>query len=93
MNEPIGRAETFARNGDKIIIREETFVRDCAAAKVLGITSRTLRNWRNAGSGPRFAKIGGAVWYNLRDLEAFMLTGNRRIGRPRTIPRAAAARR
>ena len=32
------------------------------------ITVRTLANWRSAGLGPAFAKIGGAVLYPLKKL-------------------------
>lgn len=35
------------------------------------ISARTLSNWRWAGTGPKFLKLGGRVVYPLRDLEAW----------------------
>lgn len=32
------------------------------------IAVRTLANWRSAGSGPRFSRLGGRVLYPLSDL-------------------------
>lgn len=32
---------------------------------------RTLANWRSSGNGPPFVKIGGAIAYKLRDVEAW----------------------
>ena len=40
-----------------------------SAADYLGISRRTLEKWRTAGGGPRFAKLGGVVVYDERDLE------------------------
>lgn len=35
------------------------------------INVRTLANWRSSGNGPPFVKIGGAVLYRYRDIEAW----------------------
>jgi len=35
------------------------------------VTSGTLRNWRCAGRGPPFIKVGRAVLYPLEDLETW----------------------
>jgi hypothetical protein len=35
------------------------------------ITERTLANWRSAGNGPEFTKIGGKILYPLDRLEAW----------------------
>lgn len=35
------------------------------------INVRTLTNWRSQGKGPRFQKIGGAILYRMRDIEAW----------------------
>ena len=48
------------------------------AAKRLGLRVSTLRRWRWAGKGPSFLKIGGAVRYDLADLEAFIEASRRR---------------
>ncbi len=42
-----------------------------AAARYLGLSYRTLQNWRSAGKGPRYARIGGVVRYWETDLEKF----------------------
>ncbi len=47
------------------------------AARILGLSVKTLRRWRWAGKGPRFLKIGGAVRYDPADLEAFMREARR----------------
>jgi hypothetical protein len=44
------------------------------AAKVLGITCKTLTNWRSLGIGPQFIQYdgrNGAVRYRLADLVAW----------------------
>lgn len=35
------------------------------------ITEKTLSNWRGAGTGPPFTKIGFKVFYALKDVEAW----------------------
>ncbi len=42
------------------------------AAKILNLEVATLRRWRWSGRGPRFLKLGGAVRYELADIEAFI---------------------
>lgn len=34
------------------------------AARILGISVRTLQTWRVTGGGPPFVKVGAAVRYN-----------------------------
>ena len=43
-----------------------------SAASYLGISRRTLEKWRVVGGGPPFAKLGGVVVYDERDLEEFV---------------------
>jgi hypothetical protein len=43
-------------------------VRDVEAAKLLGLSVKTLRAWRMHRSGPPYIKAGGAVFYNKGDL-------------------------
>lgn len=43
-----------------------------AAARFLGVTKRTLKQWRQDGRGPRFVKVGRSVRYRMTDLEAFV---------------------
>ena len=40
-------------------------------ARFLTLEVATLRRWRWSGRGPRFLKLGGAVRYELADIEAF----------------------
>lgn len=47
------------------------------AAKFLGYTSGTLRNWAYRGIGPMVRKVGGKAFYRLEDLEAYRDTGAR----------------
>ncbi len=38
------------------------------AAEVLGVTERTLGQWRYEGRGPDFVKAGNLIFYRLQDL-------------------------
>jgi len=42
------------------------------AARWLGLAPHTLANWAVLGRGPRFARIGRSIRYDLRDLEEFL---------------------
>lgn len=48
------------------------------AAELLALRVATLRRWRWAGRGPRFAKIGAAVRYDPAELRAFIEAQTRR---------------
>lgn len=52
-------------------------VNEIEAARMLGISVKTMRRWRWAGRGPVFHKIGGAVRYHPDSLEAFIEAGRR----------------
>lgn len=45
----------------------------CEAANFLGLSAKTLANWRVTGSGPKFVKLGGRVGYRMTDLENFII--------------------
>lgn len=47
------------------------YVRTHEAARILGISPRTLEKYRCHGSGPTFRKLGGRVVYAIDDLEAW----------------------
>lgn len=51
------------------------------AAAYLGYKSKTLSEWSRLGSGPRPRKVGGRVFYLLRDIDAFIATGAREAAR------------
>ena len=55
----------------------KTLVNEIVAARILGLSPKTLRRWRWAGTGPSFLKIGGAVRYDLAVLEAFIEASRR----------------
>lgn len=48
-------------------------LRESEAAKRLGVTARTLGQWRWQRRGPRYVKVGTAVRYRLEDVEAFLV--------------------
>jgi len=41
------------------------------ATDYLGVSAKTLANWRYQGSGPKFRKIGSRVFYRRSDLMRF----------------------
>ena len=41
------------------------------AARLLGLSGRTLEKHRTYGTGPKYRKIGGRVIYALEDLQAW----------------------
>lgn len=42
------------------------------AAEYLGYSVKTLHNMRYSGTGPASYKIGGRIWYDLRDLDVYI---------------------
>lgn len=52
-------------NAQGIMLRPEQF------AERVGVSARTLANWRSAGIGPTYVKIGASVRYRLSDIEAY----------------------
>ena len=55
----------------------DKLVDSAEAARLLKLSPRTLENWRIAGKGPSYRKLGGSVRYALADLEAFTRDGKR----------------
>ena len=49
----------------------ERYLRTPEAARLLGLSGRTLEKHRTHGTGPRYRKLGGRVVYRLSDIEAF----------------------
>lgn len=54
------------------------YLRTPDAAKLLGLSPRTLEKHRCYGTGPVFRRLGGRVVYALDDLEAWAALGTRR---------------
>jgi predicted DNA-binding transcriptional regulator AlpA len=55
----------------------KTLVNEIEAALRLGLCPTTLRRWRWAGTGPSFIKLGGAVRYDVAEIERFIEAGVR----------------
>ena len=47
------------------------FFNTTEAARLLGLSPRTLEKYRCHGNGPTFRKLGGRVVYAIEDLEAW----------------------
>jgi hypothetical protein len=47
------------------------FYRDTEAAKKLTLSVYTLRNWRAAGTGPRFCRMGRSIRYPSDELKRY----------------------
>ena len=56
----------------------EGLVNEHEAARLLGLSVKTLRRWRWAGKGPNFVKIGSAVRYEPSELSAVITAGRRK---------------
>lgn len=44
------------------------------AADYLGLSPKTLANWRSAGTGPTHLRVGGRIQYRVQDLDEFLST-------------------
>jgi hypothetical protein len=53
---------------------EPQYLREHAAAKLLGVSAATLRFWRSkrSPSGPPVTRVGKMVLYSVKELERFM---------------------
>ncbi len=51
------------------------YLRTPEAARLLGLSSRTMEKHRCYGTGPRYSKIGGRVVYRVDDIEAWVDRG------------------
>lgn len=54
------------------------YLRTPDAAKLLGLSPRTLEKHRCYGTGPVYRRLGGRVVYALDDIEAWVALGTRR---------------
>jgi DNA-binding transcriptional MerR regulator len=48
-----------------------------ATAERIGLSPKTLANWRSSGGGPPFYKLGGRVLYDPCDLDAWVASRRR----------------
>jgi hypothetical protein len=56
---------------------ENGLVREAEAARLLGLSVRTLQKWRWSGKGPEFLRLNGAVRYHRGDLDRFVASARR----------------
>lgn len=55
-----------------------TLIKPADAARVLGVSIKTLANWRSSGTtGPRYVRVGSRIFYTQRDLATFVEQGSR----------------
>jgi predicted DNA-binding transcriptional regulator AlpA len=66
------------------------YLRTKEAARVVGLCSRTLEKHRTYGTGPRYAKIGGRVLYDIDDLRAWIESAIRHSTSDAAAPLRAA---
>jgi predicted DNA-binding transcriptional regulator AlpA len=74
-------AKVANNKGAKMTIPENfagQYLRTKEAAKILGLSTRTLEKHRSFGTGPQFLKLGGRVVYKIEDLHSWALRGTRR---------------
>jgi predicted DNA-binding transcriptional regulator AlpA len=54
-----------------------TLLTEAETAQLLGISPRTLRNWRRGNRGPVHVRLGGMVRYTPADVESFIAASRR----------------
>ena len=69
------------------------YLRTPEAARLLGLSHRTLEKHRTYGTGPAYRKIGGRVVYAPADLQAWVEKGVRTSTSERTPHVVAPAKR
>jgi predicted DNA-binding transcriptional regulator AlpA len=78
---------------DRLAETSTRFVRTHEAARLLGLSPRTLEKYRCHGSGPTFRKLGGRVVYAIDDLDAWAdQAACRSTSDPRYVEARAAGR-
>jgi hypothetical protein len=60
---------------EKLNLSRTARIRPKKASEYLGVSLRTLEDWRAKGRGPTFTKIVGKVYYEVADLDAFIESG------------------
>jgi predicted DNA-binding transcriptional regulator AlpA len=55
----------------------QRYLRTPEAARLLGLSGRTLEKHRTHGTGPSYRKLGGRVVYTIEDLQAWADIGLR----------------
>lgn len=55
-----------------VILHERRRLSEREAAAYLGLSPRTLQDWRTKGVGAAYSKLGRRVSYAIEDLDAFI---------------------
>lgn len=61
----------------EICITPEKLAKSVSRLYGIEITTKTLANWRSAGKGPAFIKVGRGVTYNLNEVNRWFQTQRR----------------
>lgn len=72
--------QALVNNSVRLAIREELknistapeIMREKEAAKYLGISANTLRQYRTNGTGPAYSKNGTIIFYAKKDLDLYL---------------------
>jgi predicted DNA-binding transcriptional regulator AlpA len=62
-----------------------------AQAARIGLSHKTLNNWRSLGSGPPFYKLGGRIVYDAAETDAWLAARRRTGTSDRGPPSASSA--
>lgn len=52
--------------------REPLAVSEAQAAQLIGVSARTLFNWRANGTGPRAIRVGGRILYAVDEIRRWL---------------------
>ena len=58
-------------------------LKEAEAARFLRLKPKTLREWRSRGCGPQFYRVGGAIRYDQKHLQQFLITGHLQRRKPK----------
>lgn len=67
------------------------FVRTVEAARLLGLSPRTLEKHRCDGTGPIYRKLGGRVVYTVADIQLWIEAAARQSTSEAAVPRSLKA--
>lgn len=57
----------------------DELITEAMAARLLKVSRRTLQRWRQRGNGPRYVVVGGTVRYRRKEVDAWILSRERRF--------------
>lgn len=60
---------------EKLLSSAPVRVNTKVAAEYLGVSVRTLEDWRAKGKGPKYVRIGHGIRYEVSELNAFIAEG------------------